>query len=87
MGYCLYDDGNGDRCIIGELLHELGLPVPNRIVSINILATESPKTYGFTNKTIQYLSNIQQAADPHLNDPDKPWGNIDEDAIYRDTFG
>ena len=85
-GYCLYDDGNGNRCIIGEVLHELGLPVPddNRVDPIVQIILDDEEVYRFTDKAINYMKTVQESADGVLGDPSEPWGTINEDAIYRE---
>lgn len=76
--YCLYDDGEGNHCLIGQLAFEQGWRVPE--YSETMSADKAAAVYGWPVSTLgmDYLARIQDVADYGLNDmPDEPirWGH------------
>lgn len=76
--YCLYDDGEGNHCLIGQLAFEQGWRVPE--YSETMSADKAAAVYGWpvTSLGRDYLARIQDVADYGLNDmPDEPirWGH------------
>jgi hypothetical protein len=81
---CVYDDGKGRHCIIGQLLTELGAPLPlengmaDRVCT-GYYESNGPRT--MTDEAAEWCSEVQRRADgysatnPGVSNPVK-WGTI-----------
>lgn len=66
-GVCLYDNpeakGNAQRrCIVGEILHRMGMPMPTRNKGASALTEYVAKRY-MTQDTLQWLADVQRRFD------------------------
>lgn len=83
---CLYLDEHGNMCLIGAMLDELDLPIPDRIASIVVVVLDNKDLYPFTDDAVRYMERIQAAADRIESSVSVRWGSVDEPKIYRETF-
>lgn len=70
---CVYDDGEGHRCIIGEAVFVLGWTPPTKNGSVYSVAPELG--WPLTDEDREWATDVQQLADGFGGPPTR-WGDV-----------
>lgn len=70
IGVCLYDDGDGRHCVVGQWRTLVGLDMPSDNANATLLAERAPDEWPVDGAAAGFLGDVQVFADGnHDDDP------------------